>query len=275
MRRLLHVLAVASLAVAPLAACASGVLDETEGSEAEVTAEGPDAASSDGRPINVDKSVTPDAASEPSNTPDAASDASSIPNPPVDAGAAEVFGTSCASPTVYAESFATNPLGTRWQAIVGNVTHNAGLLVLAAGSPNTQAWIGERSNWNNYTISVPVRIDSSGDSGNGGVTFRMMSVGSANDSGQMYYAGITPTGVVIGAENGTWNHFTAAAGTFNTGTFYTLTVTANGNALSASANGVNAIYTNSNAATTFATGSFGFRTFNMAMTFGAVSVTCN
>jgi hypothetical protein len=156
------------------------------------------------------------------------------------------------------------------------VTYDAAnaLLKLAAGSPNTQAWIGARPAWTNYTISIPVRIDSTG--GNGGINFRMEDPGPANppnDSGKMYYAGITTTGVQLGMENNGWTQLSSATATFTSGTFYTLAVTANGSSLSVAVNGTT--YINASMDSNFATGGFGLRTYQSGMSYGAVSVTCN
>ncbi len=86
---------------------------------------------------------------------------------------------------------------------------------LSTGNPNTQMWIGARPSWTNYTISVPVRLDSG--AGDGGINFRMQSAGTGNDSGQMYYAGITSGGVELGMENNGWTGFASSPATYAQG----------------------------------------------------------
>jgi hypothetical protein len=126
-----------------------------------------------------------------------------------------------------------------------------------------------------------VRIDSQASDGNGGINFRMDGVGVANNAGQMYYVGLSTSDIIVGIENGNWTQYADTPGTFAMGVFYTLTVTATGNLLSASvaaADGgtttLNYTTTDAGANTDFMTGSFGFRTFNMGMTYGPVTVTC-
>jgi hypothetical protein len=191
------------------------------------------------------------------------------------ADASGSFGSTCPFGTVYTDPFTTNPLTSgRWTVITGPVTYDAAdrLLQLATGNTNTQAWIGPRPAWGNYTVSVPVRIDVVG-TGNGGINFRMSNPGTANNSGQMYYAGITTTFVQLGVQDDGFTQFAKQAASFDALTFHTLVVTANGSALSVAVDGTTYIsdYTD----TTFSAGSIGLRTFGSGMSYGAVTVTCN
>jgi hypothetical protein len=192
-----------------------------------------------------------------------------------DAGPTVIFGAACPTSTTYTEPFTSDPVadGT-FVSLIGPSTYNpsSSTLSLQAGSPNTQLWIGARPSWANYTIAVPVRIDTSG--GNGGLTFRMVSTPSspANNAGQMYFAGIATNQVLLGIENGNWTELEGPSATFAEGTFYTLQVTASGSALSLSVNGT--AYVTSDTDTTFTYGSFGLRTYSSGMTFGTISVTC-
>jgi hypothetical protein len=196
-------------------------------------------------------------------------------NMAVIASCAPLFGATCPTGTVYTEPWAEDPFASgQWTNIVGLETYNASSTPasesLRSGGPNTQMWIGTRPSWTNYTISVPIRIDTGG--GNGGLTFRMQSVGRANDSGQMYYAGISTNQVILGIENNGWRQFGGSTATFAPGTFYTLQVVVAGSTLSVSVDGANTVtFTDS----TFAFGSLGLRTFVVGMTFGPISVTCD
>jgi Galactose binding lectin domain/Stigma-specific protein, Stig1 len=196
-------------------------------------------------------------------------------NMAVIASCAPLFAATCPTGTVYTASWAEDPFASgQWTNIVGPETYNAASTPpsesLPSGNPNTQMWIGTRPAWTNYTISVPIRLDTAG--GNGGLNFRMQSVGAANDSGQMYYAGINSTQVVLGMENNGWTQFGGSVATFAQGTFYTLQVVVAGSSLSVSVDGANTVtFTDS----TFAFGSFGLRTFVVGMTFGPITVTCD
>lgn len=186
------------------------------------------------------------------------------------------FGDTCPTGTVYTESWGEDPFASEvWTPIVGTQTYNAESVPpdesLASGNPNTQMWIGPRPSWTNYTISVPIRLDTP-SGGNGGINFRMQSVATPNDSGQMYYVGIDTGEVQLGIENDGWMEFASTPATFALGVFYTLEVTVSGSTISATVDGANmTTYSDS----TFASGSFGLRTFVVGMTYGPVTVTCN
>jgi hypothetical protein len=192
-----------------------------------------------------------------------------------DAQPAILFGPTCTGGTVYTDPFTTNPVtGGTWTFLVGPWTYNGpGSVSLVAGKPNTQLWIGPRPAWTDYSISVPVRIDVGG--GNGGINFRMQSTPAspANDSGKMYYAGIDTTQVILGKESSGWTMFDMPPATFAPGTFYTLLVSAAGNQLSVSVDGVPYIKNYMDGSFTF--GSIGLRSYNIGMTYGPVTVTCN
>jgi Domain of Unknown Function (DUF1080) len=202
---------------------------------------------------------------------DASADASDAASG--DASSTTAFGTSCPAGAVFSDAFTTNPLtaGT-WTSIAGPVTYDGtnDLLSLATGAPNTQAWVGARPAWTDYTISVQLRIDTTG--GNGGINFRMTNPAAGNDSGQMYYAALLPTGVQLGKENNGWTQLDLVTATFATGTFYTMTVTANGSALSVTVNGTTYITSTDS---TFTTGSVGLRSYLSGMSYKELSVTCN
>jgi hypothetical protein len=192
-----------------------------------------------------------------------------------DAGPTVVFGATCPTGTTYTEPFTSDPVANgTFLSLLGPSTYNASssTFSLQTGSPNTQLWIGDRPTWANYTIIVPVRIDTTG--GNGGLTFRMESTPAspANNAGQMYYAGIAPNQVILGIENGSWTELQGPSATFAVGTFYTLQVTVIGSALSLSVGGT--AYVTSEADTSFTFGSFGLRTYSSGMTFGPINVSC-
>ncbi len=196
--------------------------------------------------------------------------------PSSEAGPLVTFGSTCPTGTVCAESFASDPVANgTFLPLVGSYTYNAAssTLSLGASSANTQLWIGARPSWTNYTVTLPIRIDTSG--GNGGITFRMESTPASpsNNAGQMYYAGIAPNQVLLGIENDNWTEFSGPSATFAVGTFYTLQVVASGSSLSVSVGG--ATYVASYADATFTFGSLGLRTFASGMTYGAIAVTCN
>ena len=193
----------------------------------------------------------------------------------LDSGTKVTFGASCPTATVYSEPLTSDPIADGvFTSLIGPSTYNSAsdTISLGTGTPNTQLWIGPRPSWANYTISVPVRIDTA--NGNGGLNFRMESTPTnpPNDSGQMYFAGLTPALVQLGIENNGWNQIASQAGTFAQGTFYTLQVTAQGSSISVSVDGT--AYITNHTDTTFTFGSFGLRTYNSGMTFGAITVTC-
>jgi len=188
-----------------------------------------------------------------------------------------LFGATCPTGTVYREPFTSDPIadGT-FLPLIGPYAYSptTSTLSLTSGSPNTQLWIGARPAWTSYTISLSVRIDSSG--GNGGITFRMESTPASpgNDDGEMYYAGIGTNAVYFGTEtNGTWKSLDGPSASFSVGTFYPLVITAKGSSLSLSAGGT--LYVGSFPDSTFTFGSFGLRTYSSGMTYGAITVTCD
>jgi hypothetical protein len=192
----------------------------------------------------------------------------------VDAAPTVIFGSSCPSGTTYTEPFTSDPIadGT-FLPLVGSSTFDAAhnTVSLAASSANTQIWIGPRS-WTSYTVSARVRIDTA--NGNGGFNFRMESTPASpsNNAGQMYYAGIATNQVLLGIENGNWTELSGPSATFAVGTFYTLSVTANGASLSVSVDGK--AYVTSYSDSTYTFGSFGLRSYASGMTYGAITVTC-
>jgi hypothetical protein len=201
-----------------------------------------------------------------------------IDSAPIDAGPTVIFGSSCPTGTRYTEPFTSDPVadGT-FLPLTGSYTYDAAnaLLSLATTSgANTQLWIGPRPTWTGITVSARVRIDSTQNNGNGGFTFRMESTPASpsNNAGQMYYAGLATNQVLVGLENGNWTEFSGPSGTFAIGTFYTLSVTANGTSLSVSVDGTP--YVTSYVDSTYTFGSIGLRTYASSMTYGALTVTC-
>jgi hypothetical protein len=187
-----------------------------------------------------------------------------------------IFGDLCPTGTTYADPLTSNPLmDGSLVSLAGTSTYDpAGhTLSLTTGNPNTQLWIGPRPSWTNYTVSVPIRLDT--PSANAGLNFRIeiASVGLPNDGGQMYFAGLEPGDAQLGTEQqGTYNQRATGAGNFQMGTFYTLAVSVSGSTINVSVDG--APYITNFTDTTFAYGSFGPRTFNSGATFGAMVVTC-
>jgi hypothetical protein len=194
-----------------------------------------------------------------------------------DAAPTVAFGPDCPSGTTYTEPFTSDPVadGT-FLPLAGSSTYDAvhNTVSLASSSANTQLWIGPRPTWASYTVSARVRIDATTSNGNGGFTFRMESTPASpsNNAGQMYYAGIATNQVILGIENGNWTEFSGPSATFVAGTFYTLSVTASGSALSVSVDGTT--YITNYADATYTLGSIGLRTYASAMTYGAITVTC-
>jgi hypothetical protein len=230
-------------------------------------------------PAGRDSGVDAEAGSMADATADA-HDASEAGGP--DASPIAGFGTTCPAGTVYSDTFATNPLTSgNWTTLIGPITYDSTnhLLQLAQGTPNTQAWIGARPAWTNYTVSAQVRLDSAivdaGGTGNGGINFRIVDPGPTNppnDSGKMYFAGINASQVLLGIENTGWTPLAILPASFTLGTFHTLTVSAKGTTLSVAVDGTTYATV---VDTTFATGGIGLRTYLAAASYGAMTVTCN
>jgi hypothetical protein len=189
---------------------------------------------------------------------------------------AVIFGDTCPAGTTYADPLTSDPLtdGTLIP-LAGPSTYDPAsrTLSLAAGNPNTQLWIGPRPSWANYTVSVPIRLDT--PNGNAGINFRIQraTVGLPNDGGQMYFAGIEPGDAQVGTEvQGTYTQLARGSGTFQMGTFYTLGVSVSGSRIEVTVDG--APYITNLTDTTFGYGSFGPRTYNSGATYGAMIVTC-
>ena len=229
-----------------------------------------DDAADSGDPNDAGSDTNVTDAADASDANDAADSADSAPQP--------IFGATCPTGTVYTEPFTSDPVadGT-FISLIGPSSYSASThtLSLTAGNLNTQLWIGPRPNWTNYTVSVPIRIDSATSAGNGGLNFRMQSVPNApaNNAGQMYFAGIGTGQVVLGIENGDWTEFVGPSATFAVGTYYTLQVTVKGNAISVGVNGTS--YATNYTDSTYTFGSIGLRTYAAGMTYGAITVTCN
>jgi hypothetical protein len=189
-----------------------------------------------------------------------------------------LFGQTCPPGTTYADPLTSDPIadGT-FISLAGSTIYNSAsdTFSLEEGTPNTQLWIGPRSGWTNYTVTVPIRIDTS-DNGNTGVTFRMQSTPdpAPDDSGEMYFAGIALGGLQLGTMNDNeWTDLSYSNMTMNEGTFYVLRVSVSGNTLNVSLDGTT--YLTNVVDKTFTFGGFGLRSFKMGATFGAITVTCD
>jgi hypothetical protein len=208
---------------------------------------------------------------------DASSDANDAARA-VDGSDAGLFAVNCPSGTTYYEGFNFDPVrGRTWTLLAGSYSWSPGSVTINSGSPNSQLWIGPRPNWTNYTISTMITPGPSSYGINAGINIRMEdspSFPAPSDSGQMYFAGINPTGVILGAESsGTWTQLLDySTGSIAEGTSYTMVVGVNGHTITVSLDGTTYIhYTDP----TFAFGSFGLRTMNSSATFGPITVTCN
>jgi hypothetical protein len=240
----------------------------------------PDSALADGASESgamLPDSSQPDSNHPDSNHPDSNQPDSSQPDSSQPDSGGGVFPATCPTGTIYVEPFTSNPVtsGT-FLPLVGPWTYNSGsqTISLQTGAPNTQLWIGPRPSWTNYTISVPIRLDTGG--GNAGINFRMVSTPETptNDSGQMYFAGIATNQVLLGIQNGgNWTEFSGPMATFSVGSFHMLQVTAQGNQLSVSVDGTT--YASQVMDGTFSFGSLGLRTYKCGMTFGTITVTCD
>lgn len=267
----------ASASAGDSASTSDGAVDAGQGEDAESFVDSNATADSSGR---IDSGASPD--SSPSSDSGTGADTGPVDSATsgdtgVDAAPTVVFGPNCPSGTTFTEPFTSDPIadGT-FLPLVGSSTFDAvhNTFALAASSANAQVWIGPRPTWANFNISASVRIDTPMTIGNGGFTFRMESTPASpsNNAGQMYYAGIATNQVILGSENGNWNEFKGPSATFAVGTFYTLSVTANGSSLSVSVDGTP--YITSYVDSTYTVGSIGLRTYATGMTFGGITVSC-
>jgi hypothetical protein len=214
------------------------------------------------------------------------------------------FPAECPTGTVYSDPFTADPLdGGGWIALTSLVSYvppdgsTGGLLALGLGgttNPNTQAWIGPRPQWSNYTVSVDLRIDTTtGTNPNGGITFRMEDTPNnpINNGGQMYYAGISLGNVqLVYLNNGNYAQLgpSPVSDSFNAGEFYTLTVSvftpdAGGATISVAVGSKTYITTTDttisgdDGGTTvgFTSGSIGLRAYEVGMSYQNLVVTCD
>jgi hypothetical protein len=192
-----------------------------------------------------------------------------------------IFGPTCPTGTIYTEPFSSDPVadGTLIP-LAGTSVYNAAsnTFSLNEGNPNTQVWIGARPSWTNYTISVPMRIDTTinGSGQNAGISFRMESTPpdpAPDNSGEMYFVGISSGEVEFGTLTGSWTQISAMNATFVEGTFYTFEISVNGSTINVSVDGTS--YVTNVSDSSFAFGSFGLRTWESGATYGAITVTCD
>ncbi len=142
------------------------------------------------------------------------------------------------------------------------------------------SWLGPRINWRDYTVEVRLRVDAWLISGaNSGFIFRAQSVqlpdGGAdppNSAGQMYFVGLSSTeGLLFGFMNDGWTRLAAQARPVVLGTWYRLRVEVTASSIR--------IYVDdsliiNHTDTRYAFGTIGLRTFETAMSYDSVRVTC-
>jgi hypothetical protein len=213
---------------------------------------------------------------------DAGFDSAVVDARPVDAAPPVYFGTDCPTGTVYTDPFDLDPVASgNWKLIAGTYTFDATAhtVTLAAVGANGQMWIGPRPAWTNYTVSVPILLDSA--TGNGGINFRIENAvadPAPNDSGHMYLAGMWTTGVELGAETGgdasAWAYLTGGSATFTPTTSYVMQASISGQAATLTINGVE-FYTYTDNVYDLTYGSIGLKSYESTVTFGPVTVTCD
>jgi hypothetical protein len=229
--------------------------------------------------------------------PDASDDASE------DSGPIVGFPPSCPTGTVYSDPFTADSLdGGGWIALTSLGSYvPPGILALGLGTtnPNTQAWIGPRPQWSNYTVSVDLRIDTTtGTNPNGGITFRMEDTPNnpINNGGQMYYAGISLGNVqLVWLNNGGYAQLgpSPVSVSFKASQFYTLTVSvftpdAGGATMSVAVSSptmakttyittTDTTLSGDDGGTTvgFTSGSIGLRAYQVGMSYQNLVVTCD
>lgn len=98
----------------------------------------------------------------------------------------EGFGSTCPPGVVYIDSFTTDP-SSRWTTMGGSWTWDQRARIYKSGGSSYElVWIGPRPRWTNYTVSVPVRIDTTSSPAVGGVVFRASALGASYTSGARY-----------------------------------------------------------------------------------------
>ena len=191
--------------------------------------------------------------------------------------AAPAFGEQCPTGSVFAEDFSSAP-SSRWQIVAGQWQASPGIYAAVGGSPDAIVSLGPRSKWTNYRIETRLRID--GGSGNGGVIFCVQDVASQEDggappdnAGAMYWGGVwgAQNEVMLGYMDGTYNSLGNGAATLTVGQWYDLKVEVVGSSIAIYLDG-NLIEMASDAR--YTSGSIGLRTWNLQMSYSAVTVTC-
>jgi hypothetical protein len=179
----------------------------------------------------------------------------------------------------YAAPFASGS-ASGWTTYGGTWSTTASTETYAdsAGGSGDKSVAGSTS-WGNYSLTGDVRLDSLGGNANAGFIVRVTNPAVGADALDGYYAGVTPTGLVLGRQLNNWTQLASAAlpVTLPTGTWYHLTVEAVGCTITVTgqpANGgsiVSAGTTDTGCSPT--SGAIGVRTYNAGATWKDVAVT--
>ena len=152
-------------------------------------------------------------------------------------------------------------------------------------SANTTGGSGDKSvagssSWTNYSLSGDVQLNTAtGGSPNAGLLVRVTNPSVGVDALNGYYAGVTPSQIVLGREQSGWTALASAnlPVALPSGTWYHLTVEAVGCLItvtgvpSAGGSQVSASYNDTGC--TLTSGAIGVRTFNTTATWRDVTVT--
>jgi hypothetical protein len=128
-------------------------------------------------------------------------------------------------------------------------------------------------------LTGDVRLDSLGSNPNAGFIVRVTNPAVGADALDGYYAGVTPTGLVLGRQMNNWTQLATAAlpVSLPTGSWYHLTVEAVGCVITVTgqpADGGSIVSASAvDAGCTLTTGAIGVRTYNAAASWKDVAVT--
>lgn len=148
----------------------------------------------------------------------------------------------------------------------------------SAGGSGDKSVAGSGS-WTNYSLTGDVRLDSLGSNPNAGFIVRVTGAAVGADALNGYYAGVTPTGLVLGRELNNWTQLATAnfPVTLPTGSWYHLTVEAVGCTITVTgqpASGGSIVAASAtDTGCTPTTGAVGARTFNAAASWKDIAVT--
>lgn len=150
---------------------------------------------------------------------------------------------------------------------------------------NTTGGAGEKSvvgstSWTNYSLSGDVQLNAStGGSPNAGLLVRVTNPSVGVDALNGYYAGVTPTSIVLGREQSGWTALASATlpVSLPVGAWYHLTVESVGCVITVtgvpSAGGSQVSMTYNDSGCTFTSGAIGVRTYNTTATWRDITVT--